>query len=214
MKTKKSEEFKSTLSLAALLCPVPSVSKPGWNLLGWSQESTKTELGDTSMNLGALWDGRHTLLVGDRGDPKAPSQMFEFHISTDLFTLNSAQGGQSCRLWKPRAARPFPGEAPYHETAQSSQLLPNPTKNQHFTGGTNRSLLPGFCRLQGSKSWFSTSSGLQITRVLDAAQTGLSHLTALLNQDFKTKQKTPAKAQDFFKLEQIKQTLSKEELFW
>lgn len=46
--------------------------------------------------------------------------------------------------------------------------------------------------------------------MLDAAQTGLSHLTTLLNQDFKTKQKSPAKAKDFFKLKQIKQTLSKE----
>lgn len=202
---------------------MPCVSKPGWNLLELRQESTKLSLFQCQSWVtppwiwGALWDGRHTQLVWDRGDPKSLSQMLASHVPTNLLTLNSTQGGQSCRLWKPTASRAFPGKAPYHETAQSSHQLYNPTKqeeNQDFTGGTNRSLLPGFCRLQGSKGWFSTSSDLQITRVLGAAQTGLSHLTTPLNQDFKTKQKNPAKAKDFFKLEQIKQTLSKEELFW
>lgn len=153
---------------------------------------------------GALWDGRHTQLVWDRGDPKALSQMLAFCISTNLFTWNSVQGGQSCRLWKPTATKPFPGKAPHHETAQSSQLLSNPTKqeeNQHFTGGANRS---------------SAKADFPPALICKSPNVGCSTNRPLSfnNKNFKTKQKNLAKAKDFFKLEQIKQTLSKEEFFW
>lgn len=115
----------------------------------------------------------------------------------------------------PRAARPFPGEAPYHETPQISQLLPNPTKQEEIRNSQVEQT--GVCSQvsagsKEAKADFPTALVCK-SPMLDAAQTGLSHLTTLLNQDFKTKQKTPAKAKDFFKLEQIKQTLSKEELF-
>lgn len=53
---------------------------------------------------------------------------------SNLFTLNSTQGGQSCRWWKPTATRPLPGKAPYHETAHSSHLLSNPTEQEEKSG--------------------------------------------------------------------------------
>lgn len=159
MRTRKSGEFK--WPWAWLLCFIPChvcpilVKPPGI-------KPGKHQNWAFCMNLGSIM-GWQTPTAGMRqSDPKALSQMLAFCISTNLFTWNLTQGGQSCRLWKPTATEAFPGKAPYHETAQSSQLLSNPTKqeeNQHFTGGANRSLLPGFC-----KGWFSTASDLQITK--------------------------------------------------
>lgn len=66
MRTRKSGEFKRTLSLAALLCPMPNLDETSW-------ESTKTEpflvleLGDTSMNLGSIMGWQtHTAGVTQR----------------------------------------------------------------------------------------------------------------------------------------------------
>lgn len=131
-------------------------------------------------------------------------QMLAFRISTNLFTLNSTQGGQSCRLLKPTATRPFPGKAPYHETAQSSQLLFNPTKQeekQDFPCGTQAAVCSQVSAgSKEAKADFPPALICKSLECLDAAQTGLSHLTTLLKQDFKTKPKKNSKSKGFLQI--------------
>lgn len=177
-----------------------------WNLLGLSQESTKTE--PFAWIWGALWDGRHPQLIWDRVIQKHFPKCLH-SASPPIYLLETRlREGNHADYENQQQLRHFQERLPTMRQLRAvSCCLIQPNRRKISISQVEQT---GVCSQVSAKADFPPPLICKSPNVGCSTNRPLS----FNNQDFKTKQKNPAKAKDFFKLEQIRQTLSKEEFFW